>query len=191
MCKQIFPTSSPRRHLRAFTLVEILAVVVIIGIASAIIVPQMGTRDDLRVSASARTLIADLVYAQSLAISNGSFVYIKFDTANNKYTLLSAANSSADTALSHPITQTTYLQQFGSSTKDWQGVSIESATFTGISSGYSSMYTLAFDEIGSPYVFRYTDNTRDEMSSGSIVMKAGDQTKTVTVSAATGEITVN
>ena len=39
------------QHKGAFTLVEILTVVVILGIASAIIVPQISTRDDLKAAA--------------------------------------------------------------------------------------------------------------------------------------------
>src|SRR5690349_20053776 len=96
------------RSRRGFTLVEILAVVVILGIASAIIVPNMGTRDDMRATAAARTLVADLIYAQNQAISSGKWVYVKFDTANNKYTLLSTASSGGDVALTNPVTQTTY-----------------------------------------------------------------------------------
>ena len=175
-----------------FTLVEILMVVVIIGIASAIIIPQIGTRDDMRATAAARTLVSDLVYAQSLAISSGSYVYIKFDTGSNRYTLLStAAPSGGDVALTHPITQSSYIQQFGSTTKDWQNVSIQSAALNGVSTDYRPEFTLAFDEIGSPYVYCYDLNDKNELNDGSIVLKAGDFTKTVTVSPATGEITVN
>ena len=36
---------------RGFTLVEILVVVIILGIASAVIVPNLGTRNDLNVAA--------------------------------------------------------------------------------------------------------------------------------------------
>jgi prepilin-type N-terminal cleavage/methylation domain-containing protein len=177
---------------RGFTLVEILMVVLIIGIASAIIIPQMGTRDDMRATAAARTLISDLVYAQSLAISSGSYVYVKFDTANNRYTLLStAAPSGGDVALTHPITQTSYTQQYGASAKGWENVSIQSAVFNGISGSFSNEFTVAFDEIGSPHVYCYDDNARNELNSGTVVLKAGDFTKTVTVSPATGEITVN
>src|SRR5687768_3580673 len=73
---------------RGFTLVEILAVIVILGIASAIIIPQIGTRDDMRARAAARNLVADLIYAQNLAISSGKVVYVRFDVANNKYSLI-------------------------------------------------------------------------------------------------------
>ena len=98
------------RHFRGFTLVEILAVVVILGIASAIIIPQMGTRDDMRAAAAARTLVADLIYAQNQAITSGRMVYVKFDVANNKYTLLSTAKTGGDVALNNPITQTFYYR---------------------------------------------------------------------------------
>ena len=54
---------------RGFTLVEILCVVVILGIASAIIIPQLGTHDDMKVAAAARTVMADLIYAQNTAIA--------------------------------------------------------------------------------------------------------------------------
>src|SRR5580765_4149772 len=102
------PSRAPRAR-AAFTLVEILAVVVILGIASAIIIPNMGTRDDLRTAAAARTLVADLIYAQNQAITSGKMVYVRFDTANNKYTLLTTANSGGDVAMTNPITQTTYV----------------------------------------------------------------------------------
>ena len=183
--------ASSRRR-RGFTLVEILAVVLIIGIASAIIIPQIGTRDDMRVTAAARALVSDLVYAQSLAISNGTYVYIKFDVANNNYTLLStAAPSGGDVALSHPVTQTTYIQQFGASAPGWENVSVNSAVFNGVDVNYRPEFTLAFDEIGTPHVYCYDVNGTNEMNDGSVVLKCGDFTKTVTVSAATGEISVN
>lgn len=48
---------------RAFTLIEILVVVVIIGIGAAVIVPNLGTRNDLMAQAATRVLMADLIYA--------------------------------------------------------------------------------------------------------------------------------
>ena len=179
------------RATRGFTLVEILAVVVILGIASAIIIPQMGTRDDMRAAAAARRLIADLIYAQNQAITTGRWVYVKFDVANNKYTLLSTASSGGDVALTNPITQTTFTQQFGAAAQGWQNISISSAVFNGADVAFRPMYTIAFDEIGSPYVFNYTNNQTNDLNDGSCVIRAGQFTKSVSVSPATGEINVN
>ena len=61
-----------QRKSRAFTLAEILVVIVILGICSAVIVPKLGSHDDLTLSAAARTLTADLMYAQNLSISQSS-----------------------------------------------------------------------------------------------------------------------
>jgi prepilin-type N-terminal cleavage/methylation domain-containing protein len=176
---------------RGFTLVEILAVVVILGIASAIIIPNMGTRDDLRTAAGARQLVADLIYAQNQAITTGKMVYVKFDTTNNQYTLLTNANSGGDTAMTNPITQTTYVRSFGPNVSGWETVSVQSAVLNGTDATYASMFTLAFDELGSPYVFRYSDNTTNDLNSGSIVIQSGTFTSTVSVAPATGELTVN
>ena len=58
-----------RRHDGGFTLVEILMVVVILGIAAACVVPQLSSRDDLKTAAAARVVMADLIYAQNRAIA--------------------------------------------------------------------------------------------------------------------------
>src|SRR4051812_1277839 len=62
----------------AFTLVEILMVVIILGIASAVIVPNLGTRNDMNVAAAARVVMADLMYAQNRAIVTQSMTYVQF-----------------------------------------------------------------------------------------------------------------
>jgi prepilin-type N-terminal cleavage/methylation domain-containing protein len=187
---RLLPSRAARAR-SAFTLVEILAVVVILGIASAIIIPNMGTRDDLRTAAAARTLVADLIYAQNQAITSGKMVYVRFDTANNKYTLLTTANSGGDVAMTNPITQTSYLQQFGPTKPGWETITINSAALNGVDPTYRPMYTLAFDELGSPYVFNYTGNTTNDLNDGSIVIGSGTFTATVSIAPATGEITVN
>jgi prepilin-type N-terminal cleavage/methylation domain-containing protein len=185
-----------RPHRRGFTLVEILAVVVIIGIASAVIIPQIGTRDDLRAAAAARILIADLIYAQNLAISSGKGVYIKFDKTANNYSMLTTDGSGHPTvAVMHPLTQLSYVQQFGdvnpAREDSWEQVTIDTVTLDGVDSAYQDEHTVGFDEIGSPYVWCFDVNQRNDLGDGAeILLKAGTHVTKVKIGPATGEITV-
>ena len=54
---------------RAFTLVEVLMVVLILGIVGAASVAYVGGRDDLKVAAAARRLTSGVQYAQNLSIA--------------------------------------------------------------------------------------------------------------------------
>ena len=54
---------------RAFTLIEILTVVIILGISAAIIIPNVSNRDDMRAAGAARMVMADLIFAQNRAIA--------------------------------------------------------------------------------------------------------------------------
>lgn len=177
-----------------FTLAEILAVVVILGIASAIIIPQIGTRDDMRVKAASRTLIADLIYAQNLAISTGQVVYVRFDVAANSYSLLTnplSTKAKYGDPVEHPITQEDYVTRFGSAARGWEAVKIESAVMNGIDVNFRPLFTVGFDEIGSPHVWSYTVDQRDDLNDGAVVLRAGQFKMTVSVSQATGEILVS
>ena len=183
---------------RAFTLVEILAVVVILGIASAIIIPHMGTRDDMKAAAAARVIVADLIYAQNLAISTGTPVYVRFDKTNNKYSVLTNPLSSKTNfgdLVMHPVTQQTYIQTFGDSdarrVDPWENVSLDTISLNGTDSSYQNQFTVGFDEIGSPYVYNYTLDLKNDLADGSkIIIKSGILTTQVNIAAATGEITV-
>lgn len=54
---------------RAYTLVEMLIVVAILGLAAAIVIPTMASATYLRMQGSLRTLVSDLSIAQSDAIA--------------------------------------------------------------------------------------------------------------------------
>ena len=187
-----------RDNRRGFTLVEILAVVVILGIASAIVIPQMGSRDDMKAAAAARVIVADLIYAQNLAISSGTPVYVRFDKAGNKYSMLTnplSTKTNYGDPVTHPITQQNYVQVFGdtspNSVDPWENVSIDTAALNGIDPSYSNQFTVGFDEIGSPYVYNYTLDLKNDLADGSkIIIKSGALTTQINIAAATGEITV-
>lgn len=54
---------------RAFTLIELLIVVVVLGIAGALVIPSMTQTGALRVQGAVRTVVADLVFVQSDALA--------------------------------------------------------------------------------------------------------------------------
>jgi type II secretory pathway pseudopilin PulG len=172
-----------RARASAFTFVEVLAVVCILGIASAVILPEIGNRYDVTTAAAARTVMADLLYAQNRAISTQSMQYVKFDVAGQQYGLYSAISPSQ--FLTHPVNLNDYLMTFGSTGPNCvsSDVSLTSASFNG-------QNIIAFDETGVPY--SYASGTATPLSSaGTIVLTCEDYSLTISVSEDTGEISVN
>jgi len=63
---------------RGFTLIEVLVVATIIGIAAAVVVPSLRSRGDLDLQAAVRQLVADVSFAQGDALANQEFRRIHF-----------------------------------------------------------------------------------------------------------------
>jgi prepilin-type N-terminal cleavage/methylation domain-containing protein len=164
---------------RGFTLIEILMVVVIIGLSAAVILPQISPRTDQQCSSSARSLMGDLLYAQSRSIALGKMHYVQFNTATNTYQVLDAV--SPNNVITHPVNQTPYTVTVG--TGALANVAINSASF-------DTNTTVAFDSMGVPYSWSPSTGPV-ALVSGSVVFKAGVNTKTVTVAPFSGEIKIN
>ena len=150
---------------RAFTLVEILVVVIIMGIAAGVVIPMAVDSGDLQASGGARVLASDLQYAQNVAITTQTPVTVTFNTAGDSYTL-----SNASGPLIHPMTKDAYTVDFDT-TNGFSSVDVVSASFGGETE-------VTFDELGAP----------DDP--GSVTIRVGTYTYRVTVSAATGRVTV-
>lgn len=63
---------------RGYTLIEVLIVVAILGLAGALLVPYLSSKGDFDTQAAVRTLIADITYAQSDALANQGFRRVQF-----------------------------------------------------------------------------------------------------------------
>src|SRR6185437_5036094 len=166
----------PRRNFAGFTLVELLTVVTILGIVTAIVLPQIGPHDDLKVASAARELTADLLYAQSQAIATGKTHYVVFNAAHQIYTLMDSVNPPHE--LVHPTMPSTYEIGFGSGAL--QGVTLARVSFDGET-------TLAFDALGVPRACMTTGKL-SALKEGSIVLSSGESKLTVIVQPYSGEI---
>lgn len=183
-----------RRRLQSpsgFTLIEILCVVVILGIASAIVIPQIGTRDDLNVATAARAMMADLIYAQNLAIAQQKPYYVRF--YGQSY---SVCDSNTLVPIDHPLKPAInggkYIVTFGDQatptpsgvTPGLERVSITQPSFLG-------QPVLGFDEMGQPFSFDASTTTSTTLTSaGTIQLQSGTNTLTISVQPFTGEATV-
>ena len=178
----------PRRNCRGFTLVEILVVVIIIGIASAVVVPNLGTRNDLNVASATRTIVADLIYAQNRAILSQAKRYVNISTVGQNYSILTCTPNTAPlTYEQNPTSLQNYITPFGSAATPgaMQTVLLQTPSADGKT-------CLAFDELGQPYSCDATTGvTAMLVNTATIPVKCGTFTLTVYVEPYTGSMSVH
>lgn len=151
---------------KAFTLVELLIVIMLIGIMAVAVVPSVLNTTDTQAVGAARLITGDLQYAQNEAIANQEPVTVTFSASGNSYQL-------ADTSgvLTNPMSKGTYSVAFSAS-RELSQVDIVAVDFDGAT-------TVTFDEMGAPDV------------GGTITIQAGARLMTLTIADATGLVTVS
>ncbi len=158
---------------RAFTLVELLIVVVIASIAATLAIPLFTETDSTRLRAATRLLIADLAFAQIESITNAADTcLVSFDLGAASYTL--AKSSTPTSPITDPGTNQPYVVQFGSGrAAELAGVSIQA-------------YSLGGDNQVAFGIYGQTDQT----TAATITLQAGAMTMTVEIDPSTGEASV-
>ncbi|MEM6392555.1 MAG: prepilin-type N-terminal cleavage/methylation domain-containing protein [Planctomycetota bacterium] len=162
-----------RRTLPGFSLVEILLVVSIIGIVTALALPMFsGTKAD-RLRSAASLLAADLDYVRAESIAHPSDTRVMvFDASNERYHI--AASSASSTPLMNLFTKEDHIVTYGSGTVSaLVGVTIDSVSVGGDNE-------LGFDAFGAP----------DQTTDATITLGCEGATITVTVRAGSGEVVV-
>lgn len=172
MCDTSTPHSdSPSTRRRAYTLVEVLLVVTILGIVSATVIPSMLTAGEMGVQAAARVIVADLLYAQNEAIAQQAPHKVVFDVANNSYQLQDQ-NGNALTVDWMGGSANNYVVDF-SEDQRFQGVTITAVDF-----GIVTPNEITFDNLGGP------------STGGSITIQFDRQSFRIDVAEFTGRVTV-
>jgi len=168
-----------------FTLIELMIVMVILGIAAAVVVPMASSAGTMQLRAAVNMVAADLEYAKSMAISRGQRYAVVFDKAAESYQIedLSKPVGASDRIIDHPIKKGfKYVVNLKTDGRLDQ-VDLVDATFDGASA-------VSFDYLGSPY--SGADGAAAPLNTSAITLQAGagGSARTVKVEPVTGYITV-
>jgi prepilin-type N-terminal cleavage/methylation domain-containing protein len=155
---------------RAFSLVELLIVVVLVAIAATVAIPMLAGTDATRLRAAAQLLMADVAFAQMESITHADDpCVVTFNQANNSYTI--ARSSAPATPIADPDTNEPYVTKFGiGRAAELAGVSIQG-------------YSLGGDNQLAFGIYGQTDQSTPAV----ITLQAGGQTVTVRVDSTSGE----
>ena len=169
---QLVGLTSMLRH--GFTLIEVIMVVLILGIAAAVVVPMASSAGSIQIRAGASMVAADLEYAKSMAISRGQAYSVEFSTANETYRVLDHNN----VEIPHPVKKGfNYVIDFKNDGR-LDRVKIDNVNFGG---------KLTFDYLGTPY----NSAGAPLAAAATVVLRSGDITKNVNVEPVTGFISIN
>ncbi len=168
-----------RQTARAFTIVEIMIVVVILGFIAMAAIPMMSSASSVQIKTAANLIAADLEYAKSMAISRGNSYTVVFDKWNETYQI----EDSSGNIIPHPVHKgTNYVVDF---TADHR---LDKVNISAVNFDPGSTQTVTFDSLGSPYSGTTTAN---DLNVGTVTLTVDGRTITVNVEPVTGYITIN
>lgn len=163
-----------------FTLVEILVVVVIIGLAMWAAVPMFSGAAQMQLQSAANMLAADLEFAKSLAISRQQKYGLDFHPGTDSYDVIHIDEANNVQIVMHPVKiGFPYTISYRDDTR-LNKVDLSAASFDGTSQVF-------FDYLGSPHNGNVTNN---DLNSGSITLEGGGITMTVIIEPVTGYIRI-
>lgn len=168
-CKMI-----TKSRVTAFTMVEIIVVMVILIIAAMLAVPMVSSAANMQLQTAANVITADLEYAKNLAITRQQTYSVVFSPGTNSYEIHDSSG-----VIAHPqLSDRNFVVSFEDE-KRLNRVSILTADF-------DSVQTISFDYLGSPYSGL---GTATPLNSGVITLQADANTAVVNIEPVTGYIT--
>jgi prepilin-type N-terminal cleavage/methylation domain-containing protein len=163
---------------RAFTLIELVAVIVITAILAGVAIPAVWGVADARSTAAARAIAQQLSFARERALNTGNRVWVAFDAGTDSYEILAEPDGGAgyDDAVALPDPTTGRGMGLTLNHGEFAGVGIASAAFDGSA-------VVGFDWLGSPL-----DGSGGALSAdGAVTLDSG---VTIGVAAMTGDIRI-
>ena len=158
----------------AFTLVEVLTVVVLLGVLAAVVLPNAGYSDGEKALMAAKKVAADIEYAQGEAVNQQTSITVSFSPSGETYSL-----ASGGTILTDPLDGNSFEVNLP---VDLQaaGVEINSADF---GSGESFV---TFNAFGEPVMADGSPISSD----AKVVIRCGDSAYSISIAPVTGRVVV-
>lgn len=173
------------RSRSAFTLVEILVVVTIVGILGALVVPSMLSAGTLGLQGAARLIVADIQYAQNEAVASQAVRGIEFDPVTNRYRMFDENNVTLDLEWMRTGGRADELNGDGVVVvPGWTVDFVNDNRFEGvdlIAANFNNTLRLQFDELGAPL---------GGSGNGAVILGNREHRITVEVDGFTGRVTV-
>lgn len=168
---------------RAYTLLEVLVVVTILGAAAAIVVPSMSSAGNLRVQTAVREVVSDITFAQSDAVAYQSRRAIIFYEGEGRYVLCEVRGSVIDPDVDALFDPNRDGQRYEVifDEQSTGGAAIIEVSFDGDN-------VLIFDELGGPV--ETADGDRPSSGGFIRIRDAIGQTFRIDVEAYTGRVVV-
>jgi len=158
---------------RGFTLIELIAVMVMIAVLSASAGPVLSTVASQRQALAATSMRKDIAYARQLAVATGSRTWVVFDTSAQTYKLYKENPDNPGKAnrviILDPATSKDFIVHLG--TGDRVGVTISSLFIS-----LSNTAEIGFDYLGRPLIGNgtlMTANATITLSSGAVIKITG------------------
>ncbi len=159
---------------RGFTIIELIAVMVVVAILAAAAVPALGVLDSGRSRAAAKQIVRDIDYARARAMTTGTVSWVVFDATANTYSVLAESVSTPGragaTTITDPATQAPFTVRLNQG--EFAGADLLTADFGGAAE-------VGFDRLGRPLKSDGAQQTVD----GVVTLS---RSNTVTVSAPSG-----
>jgi len=161
---------------RGFTLVELLIVLVIVAILSAVAIPSLASwYQHFRTNTVARQLMTDLLYARMTAVSQKAACVVTLTAASNQYTIV---QNGANVVMPRQLS----FQYINNNTGDGGNPYYAPGVVLG-TNPISATWTVSFSALGVP-------NISPANAVATVTDGAGNQA-TVTVRPVTGGVAIN
>jgi type II secretion system protein H len=133
----MFRTLKTQRGAIGFTLTEIMVVIVLMGLAAAVAIPQFGGNTTQYAQTAATTISQTFQYAQDLAVTTQSPVTVSISDSGYVYTL----KNNLGTTLTHPVDRKPFIFDLR------DDGSMSGLTIT---KGFNNIDDVVFDAFGAP-----------------------------------------